>query len=796
MNALILIKTVRARVPSRKGDISIPKSHKSFRVTPHRTVNRWIAAIEMPPRRSSRGRAGSEDPPERPVDDDATKERRNDAEDDAAGVTESMTIEETNAMRAKLGMAPLREGKKSTIVDAGRALREAAEAEKTAALAEKVARARAKREAERVNARTKKLGDDDDDDDGNVGAWLAKSKGKMASKAQEMERAKAAKMAAMFAERDEDAEEASDEDEEEEKKKRGSTSYTSKDLRGLKVRHTADEINEGQEVVLTLKDTSVLDDEDDELENVLIAERKSRKKARREATKKSDDPFGEEDATANKTVLGKYDEKADDDAMELDDQGCMDAAETRRKEEIKARLAAELSGLKGKLENTEVVRGEQADYHTQEEMQAKFVKREKKKKMRKKIRKRTVEHIDAAELEQEALAQAGGASDLGSRRSRAETGSAVEKAAKSKMEDQDAKFASALQKAREVTDKKILAELAGDDDEEEEDDELARALARSRKMANKNTRTASEDVFAQVAARRLADEAKAKEETVSPAEEALVFTDMSEFVQGINTDPVEDEQPEEDLYRGAGEEEMPDVPPPPPGPDAMEEDEMPDVPPPPPGGEEAAAEPSMPVLAEKHVVKKGLASTLALLKEKAQLDDAQNTRWSGRANDMKDRFDKQHVIEANAMEEKAVDGYKFGFKLDKFDEFGRKLTPKEAFRELCHRFHGIEPGKMKREKRLRQFQEEQARLKATSVMDERIKEVQREQASPFVVLSGHVRAGQSKQADPIATAKREQDERTPAPSGFRSTKTPTTTSKATNVSGSSKVSFAMKPTKK
>jgi U4/U6.U5 tri-snRNP-associated protein 1 len=251
------------------------------------------------------------------------------------------------------------------------------------------------------------------------------------------------------------------------------------------------------------------------------------------------------------------------------------------------------------------------------------------------------------------------------------------------------------------------------------------------------------------------------------------------------------------LYQGAGEEEMPDVPPPPPGPDAMEEDEMPDVPPPPPpGGEEAAAEPSMPVLAEKHVVKKGLASTLALLKEKAQLDDAQNTRWSGRANDMKDRFDKQHVIEANAMEEKAVDGYKFGFKLDKFDEFGRKLTPKEAFRELCHRFHGIEPGKMKREKRLRQFQEEQARLKATSVMDERIKEVQREQASPFVVLSGHVRAGQSKQADPIATAKREQDERTPAPSGFRSSKTPTTTSKATNVSGSSKVSFAMKPTKK
>ena len=98
----------------------------------------------MPPRRSSRGRAGSEDPhPEERPDDTRTKER-NDDDDAAAGATvESMTIEETNAMRAKLGMAPLREGKKSTIVDAGAALREAAEAEKTAALAERVARARA-----------------------------------------------------------------------------------------------------------------------------------------------------------------------------------------------------------------------------------------------------------------------------------------------------------------------------------------------------------------------------------------------------------------------------------------------------------------------------------------------------------------------------------------------------------------------------------------------------------------------------------------------------------------------------
>jgi U4/U6.U5 tri-snRNP-associated protein 1 len=310
-------------------------------------------------------------------------------------------------------------------------------------------------------------------------------------------------------------------------------------------------------------------------------------------------------------------------------------------------------------------------------------------------------------------------------------------------------------------------------------------------MANKSSKgvkSAPEDLVAQVAARRQADEAKARENIANVAAESLVFTDMSEFVQGINAQ----DNTLDEVYG----EEMPDVPPPPPsgGEDEPMEDDMPDVPPPPPPEKDENAQANMPVLAEKHVVQKGLASTLALLKDKAQLDDAQNTRWSGRANDMKDRFDKQHVLEAHAIEEKAVDGYKFGFKLDKFDEFGRKLTPKEAFRELCHRFHGIEPGKMKREKRLRQFQEEQQRLKASSVMDDRVKEVQREQATPYVVLSGHVSAGQVRNADPMATLKREQESVRAISTGASSRGPPSAS--GLKASNATKVSFAMKPSKK
>ncbi|PQQ06020.1 SART-1 family protein DOT2 [Prunus yedoensis var. nudiflora] len=44
--------------------------------------------------------------------------------------------------------------------------------------------------------------------------------------------------------------------------------------------------------------------------------------------------------------------------------------------------------------------------------------------------------------------------------------------------------------------------------------------------------------------------------------------------------------------------------------------------------------------------------------------------------------------------------------IERTDEFGRTLTPKEAFRILSHKFHGKGPGKMKQEKRMKQYQEE------------------------------------------------------------------------------------------
>ena len=51
-----------------------------------------------------------------------------------------------------------------------------------------------------------------------------------------------------------------------------------------------------------------------------------------------------------------------------------------------------------------------------------------------------------------------------------------------------------------------------------------------------------------------------------------------------------------------------------------------------------------------------------------------------------------------------------------YDEFGRELTPKEAWKALSHKFHGKGSGRMKTEKRLKKIAEEkkkEARLRHT-----------------------------------------------------------------------------------
>ena len=701
-----------------------------------------------------------------------------------AGGEVSMSLEETNRVREKLGLKPLRTGES----DRTKARREAEETERaareadakdaeTAALAAKIAAAKEKRTMEQRNRATKQLGEAADADDDDMMAWVNKSR-KIEEKRRKEERKKAEELARKLAEQDDEAEESE-----------GDEIYGGKDLAGMRVRHGLEDVAEGETMILTLKDSSILDDklqgineEDDELENVNVAQERKRQKAKKAATKRSDNPFGADDEDAGKKILSKYDEEDEDEGLTLDAAGAIDAAEEKRKVDIKRRLAASLGGVSvnAVAETADVRKREMSEFmsaaEVAEEAAAKFNKP--KKKRRKKLREKK---FDISEIENDHLAQAA--------QEKQEAAAEPERARgrfRNDAGEEERKlmgFQNALNKAKIKTDERILAEMAGD--VEDEDTELAMALERTKRLAERGVGARSDVDVARVAAARRATDAPDVGERGASGE-GMVFNDVQEFVHGIN---VEDKRATRSEAAAAGD--MPPVPPPPPGsgdmppvpppPPGSDVDGMPPVPPPPPSGvgaEEEHEDDEVNPLdgVQANPMGSGLAATLALLKETGKLHE--NDMWDGRTNDKKP-LALMRVREAAEITGAEFEGHKFDFKLDRYDEFGRKMTPKEAFRELCHRFHGIEPGRAKKEKRLRAYQEE---VKAKKMREgesvtgsvDKMKMAQKATAAPYVVLSGKIHAGQISDAvSKYATAGLEDDagketgKASPAPGGAK-----------------------------
>ena len=78
-------------------------------------------------------------------------------------------------------------------------------------------------------------------------------------------------------------------------------------------------------------------------------------------------------------------------------------------------------------------------------------------------------------------------------------------------------------------------------------------------------------------------------------------------------------------------------------------------------------------------------------------------------------------------------------KLDYRDESGRQLTPKEAYRRISYAFHGHNPSKTTRDKRLKRMQREQSAAQggsAVAAMDsvEALKRVQEARGQAHVKL--------------------------------------------------------------
>lgn len=173
---------------------------------------------------------------------------------------QSMSLEETNKVRISLGLAPLvdddgvdggadsagaaNDDDPDSIAEANWAERRAADrrAREEKEAKERLAKARNQREL-RAKLEGKGLGAaaDDEDNKGSATDWIKKSRKAAKARAIELEKLKA---------REKELEE----------RDREALRYGENDLAGLKVNHGVKDFQEGEDVILTLKDNKVLED--------------------------------------------------------------------------------------------------------------------------------------------------------------------------------------------------------------------------------------------------------------------------------------------------------------------------------------------------------------------------------------------------------------------------------------------------------------------------------------------------------------------------------------------------------
>ncbi|CAN4114980.1 unnamed protein product [Withania somnifera] len=563
-------------------------------------------------------------------------------------------------------------------------------------------------------------------------AWVSKSR--KIEEIRNAEKEKVLQLSKIFEEQDKMNGEESDEEE--------NARLVAKELGGVKVLHGLDKVVEGGAVVLTLKDQSILAGDDinqevDVLENVEIGEQKRRDDAYKAAKKKIgiyDDKFNDEPGSERK-ILQKYDDPAEEEGVTLDATGGFGIDAEKKLEELRRRIQGPSSI--NRMEDLNSSGKLLSDYYTQEEM-VQFKKPKKKKSLRKK------EKLDLDSLEAEAKSAGLGVSDLGSRNDKTRQVLTEEKE-RAETEMRRNAYQAAYAKAEEAS-KALRPEKTNNDQREEDDavfddddDELRKSLERARKLALRKqeglAKTFPESI-ASLAASRANDSTMDNPSSVSgeAEENKVVFTEMEEFVWGLQLDEEEQKPGSDDVFM---EEDML---PKPSDEDMKDED----------GGwtevketkeeEPSVKEEEMEVIPDDTIrevpVGKGLSGVLKLLQERGTLKE--DIEWGGRNMDKK----KSKLVGI-----RGEDGKK-EIHIERTDEYGRILTPKEAFRLLSHKFHGKGPGKMKQEKRLRQYQEE-LKIKQMKNSDtpsqsvERMRETQAQSRTPYIVLSGNVKPGQT-----------------------------------------------------
>ncbi|KAF9111556.1 hypothetical protein BGX27_004746 [Mortierella sp. AM989] len=663
----------------------------------------------------------------------------------------SASIAETNALRAKLGLKPLKEGPETSSAKMAednlrRQREEEAQKARDNETKNRIAKAKNRRELNKVVA-GKGLGEASDDEGDDVYKWTQKSR----VKEKERQAAEAAKREKELQELDNAYQVEYDEDQ----------------LSGLRVGHDMSDFLEGEERILTLKDSTILENEQDgdELINIQMSEQQRLEKNLENKKKKNrpvysgfdDDEFV---LGKKKNILSQYDEVL---GTESGNDGFVIGKIRRPQQGAESMGVSSSQHDNGGLSVKEVMnkklkeaaialtynKTQQAqDYYTKDEVEITF----KKSKKKKKSRSRKTEGWEEEEENQDEDAM------------EVERPEPVDISELNFVDDED--LQASLSKARRLATKRTVKTLTPE--------QIAKNLAESKAMEVDGDDTqkgglvisdVSEFVSnlsssaVQIPSGRPAQVTRERERSAETTEVSTPAVEEETKEEETEEVPIEDSRSRTRAESEAAEDE--DV--------AMKE---------PSADDHNTAEH---ILDDEPLVSRGLGSTLALLKQKGAYEvgsseqaerakvQADRAKWLAetrlreaklarelardKARDKEKSKDKSYSIrdrerdreyENQRREQQLLDerearmkNYKPDVKLEYIDESGNRLNTKEAFRQLSHAFHGKTSGKMKTEKRMKKLEDEK-RLMGMSSTDTPLNMVSAFQERQKAAGSAHI----------------------------------------------------------
>ncbi|KAI9833396.1 MAG: hypothetical protein M1826_007494 [Phylliscum demangeonii] len=523
--------------------------------------------------------------------------------------------------------------------------------------------------------------------------------------------------------------------------------YTAKDLAGVKVGHELDAFEHGQEQILTLKDTTIEenDEEGDELENVDLREREARdQRLELKKRKPAYDPHAVEESAEKTAILGQYDEEIDGKKRK---RFTLDGGRGMTVEQ-RAAMKEEASGkLKAKPISLEPAKAEPTSDYLE-------IKIRKPKKKAKSTRQKAVDEDDIVPLPDPVLSPAPNGNP-----------------------DENPITLDATENPRPQ--KRALDDIYVDDED------LQASLAKQRRsVLKKRKKTGPLELARQIREEEAAlgvDAAMA--DAADEMEGGMIIDETSEFVANLQK-PTAVRRPGPSRSKATpGTAATLDSPPPakadadgdanmstshPHAPSPEDEDDDDE------DGEDdkkriprqasnaVAGEVTSTGLDDEATLQTGIGSTLNMLTQRGLLGASSTTesgdrnalhrerqrflaekhrreteaeqrarlqrerdRASGRLDRMTAREKEAYAqaenkhrdqYESRQMADIFNREYKPDIEIKYTDEFGRQLNQKEAFKHLSHQFHGKGSGKQKTEKLLKKIEDEK-RMEAKSVLD-------------------------------------------------------------------------------